>query len=111
MDKKFDTTFHAWVTSKDNIDYIALEKKHLFEEYYEKDPQIVIRTIKWMTMGWATQDIAQFILKVTSSQRRSLSNLSFEKMLNVDSSILFDRYFFFPINLLHCSLKHTLFSF
>lgn len=64
MDRINGTSFKQWVLSEENIGYICTFKREIFENNWETNPSGVFTVLQWLSEGWKTPSVAEFLLKM-----------------------------------------------
>jgi hypothetical protein len=64
MDKIHNTSFYNWIKDENNASVIAFKTKDLFQEHYEKQPELVYNALRFLCKDWKLSKIAELILKL-----------------------------------------------
>jgi len=64
MDKIHNTSFYNWIKDENNVSVIAFKTKELFQEHYEKQPELVYNALRFLCKDWKLSKIAELILKL-----------------------------------------------
>ncbi|KAG4091021.1 hypothetical protein H8356DRAFT_1710766 [Neocallimastix lanati (nom. inval.)] len=64
MDKIHSTSFYDWIKDENNASVIAFKTKDLFQEHYEKQPELVYNVLRFLCKDWKISKIAELILKL-----------------------------------------------
>jgi len=64
MDKIHNTSFYNWIKDENNVSVIAFKTKDLFQENYEKQPELVYNALRFLCKDWKLSKIAELILKL-----------------------------------------------
>jgi len=64
MDKIHNTSFYSWIKDENNVSVIAFKTKDLFQENYEKQPELVYNALRFLCKDWKLSKIAELILKL-----------------------------------------------
>jgi len=75
MDKIHNTSFYGWIKDENNASVIAFKTKDLFQENYEKQPELVYNALRFLCKDWKLSKIAELILKLFYK-----SNIASEKL-------------------------------
>jgi len=75
MDKIHNTSFYNWIKDENNVSVIAFKTKDLFQENYEKQPELVYNALRFLCKDWKLSKIAELILKLFYK-----SNVASEKL-------------------------------
>ncbi|ORX45953.1 hypothetical protein BCR36DRAFT_414267 [Piromyces finnis] len=75
MDKIHNTSFFNWIKDENNASVIAFKTKDLFQENYEKQPELVYNALRFLCKDWKLSKIAELILKLFYN-----SNVASEKL-------------------------------
>jgi hypothetical protein len=75
MDKIHNTSFYSWIKDENNASVIAFKTKDLFQENYEKQPELVYNALRFLCKDWKLSKIAELILKLFYK-----SNVASEKL-------------------------------
>jgi len=64
MDRIHNTSFYNWIKDENNASVIAFKTKDLFQENYEKQPELVYNALRFLCKDWKLSKIAELILKL-----------------------------------------------
>jgi len=57
MDKIHNTSFYSWIKDENNASVIAFKTKDLFQENYEKQPELVYNALRFLCKDWKVWNI------------------------------------------------------